>query len=190
MLTAALLFLVRSSLHPRCKFTTFSGRTVSSLTSVAASETIAHASEKIHSMPRFLNTYTGEFEWHDNPARVRYAILSHTWRSAADGGEQSLEDVKKLQSASFVPAQRHEVGSQSETLSDSPRLLRPTLDPYVPDHTHSLVRIFTLWAGKDDVTARPSPPLYEDQPSLPGRADERLPTHLDRLVLHRQGEQR
>ncbi|EIW51971.1 HET-domain-containing protein, partial [Trametes versicolor FP-101664 SS1] len=60
-------------------------------------------------MPRFLNTYTGEFEWHDNPARVRYAILSHTWRSAADGGEQSLEDVKKLQSASFVPAQRHEI---------------------------------------------------------------------------------
>ncbi|KAL1948085.1 hypothetical protein VTO73DRAFT_12160 [Trametes versicolor] len=94
-------------------------------------------------MPRFLNTYTGEFEWHDNPARVRYAILSHTWRSAADGGEQSLEDVKKLQSASFVPAQRHEVGSQSETLSDSPRLLRPTLDPTTSllDHPHLSTKI-------------------------------------------------
>lgn len=49
-------------------------------------------------MPRFLNTWTGDFEWHD-PMMVRYAILSHTWRQPEDGGEQSYDDVLALQAA-------------------------------------------------------------------------------------------
>ncbi|KAH9846496.1 heterokaryon incompatibility protein-domain-containing protein [Lenzites betulinus] len=48
-------------------------------------------------MPRFLNTWTGRFEWSNRPDTVRYAILSHTWRSPEDGGEQSYEDILKLQ---------------------------------------------------------------------------------------------
>ncbi|KAL1944998.1 hypothetical protein VTO73DRAFT_2618 [Trametes versicolor] len=48
-------------------------------------------------MPRFLNTSTGEFEWHNHPERIVYAILSHTWRSDKEGGEQSYEDVRALQ---------------------------------------------------------------------------------------------
>ncbi|EIW58298.1 uncharacterized protein TRAVEDRAFT_123225, partial [Trametes versicolor FP-101664 SS1] len=52
-------------------------------------------------MPRFLNTWTGEFEWHNHPEEIVYAILSHTWRSDAEGGEQSYEDVRALQAAAF-----------------------------------------------------------------------------------------
>lgn len=48
-------------------------------------------------MPRFLDTLTGQFVWKDNPANVVYAILSHTWQSAEQGGEQSYNDVRKLQ---------------------------------------------------------------------------------------------
>lgn len=50
-------------------------------------------------MPRFLNTLTGEFEWYDNPRDIRYAILSHTWRLRRDGGEQSFDDIRRLQAA-------------------------------------------------------------------------------------------
>ncbi|OJT11985.1 Vegetative incompatibility protein HET-E-1 [Trametes pubescens] len=48
-------------------------------------------------MPRFLNTWTGEFEWHNAPEKVPYAILSHTWRSPDKGGEQTYDDIRKLQ---------------------------------------------------------------------------------------------
>ncbi|OJT04026.1 Vegetative incompatibility protein HET-E-1 [Trametes pubescens] len=48
-------------------------------------------------MPRFLHTHTGEFVWIDDPESCSYAILSHTWRSASAGGEQSYDDVRKLQ---------------------------------------------------------------------------------------------
>ncbi|EIW58116.1 HET-domain-containing protein, partial [Trametes versicolor FP-101664 SS1] len=48
-------------------------------------------------MPRFLDTLTGQFVWKDSPANVIYAILSHTWRSAEQGSEQSYDDVCKLQ---------------------------------------------------------------------------------------------
>ncbi|KAH9846486.1 hypothetical protein C2E23DRAFT_890807 [Lenzites betulinus] len=48
-------------------------------------------------MPRFLNTWTGMFEWHNHPQRARYVILSHTWRSPQEGGEQSHADILKLQ---------------------------------------------------------------------------------------------
>lgn len=51
------------------------------------------------SMPRFLDTLTGSFVFEDNPSSVHYAILSHTWRRPADGGEQSFHDIQKLQAA-------------------------------------------------------------------------------------------
>ncbi|KAH9849559.1 heterokaryon incompatibility protein-domain-containing protein [Lenzites betulinus] len=50
-------------------------------------------------MPRFLNTSTGEFVWEVDPKTIVYAILSHTWRPDAEGGEQSYQDVLKLQAA-------------------------------------------------------------------------------------------
>lgn len=50
-------------------------------------------------MPRFLNIWTGEFEWHPDPRTVTYAVLSHVWRDSRRGGEQSYDDVRKLQVA-------------------------------------------------------------------------------------------
>ncbi|KAL1948072.1 hypothetical protein VTO73DRAFT_12147 [Trametes versicolor] len=50
-------------------------------------------------MPRFLNTWTGEFEWHSDPSTVTYAILSHVWREPEEGGEQSYDDVRGIQAA-------------------------------------------------------------------------------------------
>ncbi|KAH9848562.1 heterokaryon incompatibility protein-domain-containing protein [Lenzites betulinus] len=48
-------------------------------------------------MPRFLNTHTGEFVWLADVGPTPYAILSHTWRSAEEGGEQTFDDLVKLQ---------------------------------------------------------------------------------------------
>ncbi|KAH9848554.1 heterokaryon incompatibility protein-domain-containing protein [Lenzites betulinus] len=48
-------------------------------------------------MPRFLNTYTGEFVWIADVGATSYAILSHTWQSDEEGGEQTFDDVVKLQ---------------------------------------------------------------------------------------------
>ncbi|EIW51960.1 HET-domain-containing protein, partial [Trametes versicolor FP-101664 SS1] len=50
-------------------------------------------------MPRFLNTWTGGFEWHPDASKVTYAILSHVWRDSGEGGEQSYDDVLKIQAA-------------------------------------------------------------------------------------------
>ncbi|OJT04022.1 Vegetative incompatibility protein HET-E-1 [Trametes pubescens] len=50
-------------------------------------------------MPRFLNTWTGEFEWHPDPSKVTYAILSHVWRELEQGGEQLYADVLRIQMA-------------------------------------------------------------------------------------------
>ncbi|KAH9857400.1 hypothetical protein C2E23DRAFT_271956 [Lenzites betulinus] len=47
-------------------------------------------------MPRFLDTFTGEFRWIVDPSTISYAILSHTWRSEKEGGEQSYADVRQL----------------------------------------------------------------------------------------------
>ncbi|KAH9848552.1 heterokaryon incompatibility protein-domain-containing protein, partial [Lenzites betulinus] len=46
-------------------------------------------------MPRFLNTYTGEFVEIAEIDATPYAILSHTWRSAGEGGEQTHDAVIK-----------------------------------------------------------------------------------------------
>ncbi|OJT04025.1 Vegetative incompatibility protein HET-E-1 [Trametes pubescens] len=48
-------------------------------------------------MPRFLNTWTGEFEWHNDPKLTTYAVLSHVWRDPNNGGEQSYGDVRRIQ---------------------------------------------------------------------------------------------
>lgn len=48
-------------------------------------------------MPRFLNTYTGEFVLLAEVGATPYAILSHTWRPAEEGGEQTFDDIMKLQ---------------------------------------------------------------------------------------------
>lgn len=80
-------------------------------------------------MPRFLNTSTGEFEWHDNPRLVDYAILSHTWRSPEDGGEQSFEGVRKIQAAVNEQMQRLRNGVVQEpnTIEIAPSA--PSQDP-------------------------------------------------------------
>lgn len=44
-----------------------------------------------------MNTWTGEFGWHPDPSTVTYAILSHVWRVSTDGGEQSYDDVRRIQ---------------------------------------------------------------------------------------------
>ncbi|KAI0649836.1 heterokaryon incompatibility protein-domain-containing protein [Trametes meyenii] len=51
---------------------------------------------------RLLNTQTGQFYWVADPSRVHYAILSHTWASDADGGEQSYADVLSIQAESVA----------------------------------------------------------------------------------------
>lgn len=55
--------------------------------------------QSVDSMPRFLNTWSGEFEWHPDPTRVTYAILSHVWSKSESGGEQSYDDVRRIQVA-------------------------------------------------------------------------------------------
>ncbi|KAH9848615.1 heterokaryon incompatibility protein-domain-containing protein [Lenzites betulinus] len=57
-------------------------------------------------MPRFLNTYTGEFVWIAEVGATPYAILSHTWRSDEEGGEQTYDDIVKLQTE--CPIETHE----------------------------------------------------------------------------------
>lgn len=65
-------------------------------------------------MPRFLNTSTGEFEWHNHPERVIYAILSHVWRDTELGGEQSYQDVLKLQDAMVESLRRQKIAVLNE----------------------------------------------------------------------------
>ncbi|KAI0652541.1 hypothetical protein C8Q79DRAFT_1020673 [Trametes meyenii] len=49
-------------------------------------------------MPRFFkDTVAGEFVWKNTLEGVCYTILSHTWRSDQEGGEQSFDDVLHLQ---------------------------------------------------------------------------------------------
>ncbi|EIW61175.1 uncharacterized protein TRAVEDRAFT_116171, partial [Trametes versicolor FP-101664 SS1] len=48
-------------------------------------------------MPRFLHTWTGAFVWVEDPKQVSYAILSHTWRTPLQGGEQSYDHIRIFQ---------------------------------------------------------------------------------------------
>ncbi|KAI0827270.1 heterokaryon incompatibility protein-domain-containing protein [Trametes gibbosa] len=54
-------------------------------------------------MPRFLDTYTGEFVWLTYVGITPYAILSHTWCDEEEGGEQTYDDIVQFQSA-FSPS--------------------------------------------------------------------------------------
>ncbi|KAL1945039.1 hypothetical protein VTO73DRAFT_2659 [Trametes versicolor] len=76
-------------------------------------------------MPRFLNTMSGEFEWHDDPKDITYAILSHTWRSTEHGGEQSYQDIQTLQAtvAGELQRQKAAVLGELKTLG----IVKPTL---------------------------------------------------------------
>lgn len=50
-------------------------------------------------MLRFLNTWTGELESYNVTKLITYAILSHVWRNPNNGGEQSYDDVRRIQAA-------------------------------------------------------------------------------------------
>ncbi|EIW51969.1 HET-domain-containing protein [Trametes versicolor FP-101664 SS1] len=77
-------------------------------------------------MPRFLHTHTGNFVWIDDPESCSYAILSHTWRPASAGGEQSYDDVRKLQAdicaALEAPKSRRFKVARPASLLDHPDL--------------------------------------------------------------------
>lgn len=68
-------------------------------------------------MPRFLNTLTGEFEWYNDPRKVIYAILSHTWRPSEDGGEQCFGDVLNLQATVSEGVRKQQVAVLQELQS-------------------------------------------------------------------------
>ncbi|OJT08197.1 Vegetative incompatibility protein HET-E-1 [Trametes pubescens] len=73
-------------------------------------------------MPRFLNTHTGEFEWHPDPMKVTYAILSHVWRMPEEGGEQTYDDVRRIQQEVEADRRVHSslrVGSDRAAVSDT-----------------------------------------------------------------------
>ncbi|OJT03322.1 Vegetative incompatibility protein HET-E-1 [Trametes pubescens] len=82
-------------------------------------------------MPRFLNTLTGEFEWYNDPRKVIYAILSHTWRASEDGGEQSFSDVQKLQDAVAEGVREQQVAVLQELQS-----LQSLLPSLIPRNTN------------------------------------------------------
>lgn len=63
----------------------------------------------VYRLMRLLNTCTGQFVWIADPSAVRYAILSHTWRSEGEGGEQSYDDVRELQAATRHTSTRLQV---------------------------------------------------------------------------------
>ncbi|KAL1945062.1 hypothetical protein VTO73DRAFT_2682 [Trametes versicolor] len=93
-------------------------------------------------MPRFLNTLTGEFEWYNDPRKVIYAILSHTWRSSEDGGEQSFGDVQNIQStvAEGVRKQQVAVLQELQSLqSHQPSMVPRTSNYSVKGSTHSTI---------------------------------------------------
>lgn len=69
-------------------------------------------------MPRFLNTRTGEFECHE-ARRVPYAILSHTWTLPGGGGEQSYDDIVRLQNK-IKELRKNSQLPASDTLSARP----------------------------------------------------------------------
>ncbi|KAI0656486.1 heterokaryon incompatibility protein-domain-containing protein [Cubamyces menziesii] len=48
-------------------------------------------------MPRFLDTRTGHFVWIDRLESMPYAILSHTWTTPIEGGEQTYDDIRRIQ---------------------------------------------------------------------------------------------
>ncbi|KAI0657609.1 hypothetical protein C8Q70DRAFT_275407 [Cubamyces menziesii] len=80
------------------------------------------------SMPRFLDTTTGQFVWINNPQGVRYAILSHTWKTSHEGGEQTYDDIRRIQDT---------IVAEQGTLMDGSQSLAATL-PGAPSPTPSI----------------------------------------------------
>ncbi|KAI9056709.1 HET-domain-containing protein [Trametes sanguinea] len=79
-------------------------------------------------MPRFLCTKTGQFVWIANPSEVCYAILSHTWRPREEGGEQSYQDVLKIQATAAEELRGTTVPGRDATPTPLPSILsRPEL---------------------------------------------------------------
>lgn len=58
------------------------------------------------SMPRFLDTVTGDFVWKNGPQDFPYAILSHTWRSESKGGEQTYAEVCAMQNEIYAEVRK------------------------------------------------------------------------------------
>lgn len=87
-------------------------------------------------MPRFLNTWTGDFEWHKEPAEIVYAILSHTWRSDEEGGEQSYDDVRALQAAVTEDLRKRKIAVLDEL--KALEIPTPSLIPGVPNSLANL----------------------------------------------------
>ncbi|KAI0357654.1 HET-domain-containing protein [Trametes cingulata] len=65
-------------------------------------------------MPRFLETSTGQFHFIHDAAAARYAILSHTWGSPREGGEQSYADIREIQALVAQELQETSSASASE----------------------------------------------------------------------------
>ncbi|KAI0649820.1 hypothetical protein C8Q79DRAFT_349833 [Trametes meyenii] len=72
-------------------------------------------------MPRFLDTTTGCFIWNTDLHDDRYAILSHTWRPADEGGEQSYGEVCKIQATVAEQLRTH---AQPEQPPENARALK------------------------------------------------------------------
>ncbi|KAH9851029.1 hypothetical protein C2E23DRAFT_832178 [Lenzites betulinus] len=71
-------------------------------------------------MPRFLETYMGRFvpELAD-ASGVLYAYLSHTWRSAEEGGKQKYDDIVILQPTVGARTWKHLHSVDSAVLHDA-----------------------------------------------------------------------
>ncbi|KAI0827267.1 heterokaryon incompatibility protein-domain-containing protein [Trametes gibbosa] len=71
-------------------------------------------------MPRFLDTHTGQFVWLLDVGTTPYAILSHTWNSVQSGGEQTFDDILRLQSS--IPVSTRDTPHDAGTLFSHPEL--------------------------------------------------------------------
>lgn len=77
-------------------------------------------------MPRFLDTFTGEFVSHSDPRMVPYAILSHTWRSENEGDEQSFNDLTTFQRAVDSECRRVQERAIEELKRPGLEILKPS----------------------------------------------------------------
>ncbi|KAH9851032.1 heterokaryon incompatibility protein-domain-containing protein [Lenzites betulinus] len=82
-------------------------------------------------MPRFLDTHTGHFVWIDDPKKCSYVILSHTWRPVSAGGEQSYEDLRKLQAEVAIPPSTSTFGRFKQNGTQDSVLSHPQLSAKV-----------------------------------------------------------
>ncbi|KAI0657608.1 hypothetical protein C8Q70DRAFT_275380 [Cubamyces menziesii] len=84
-------------------------------------------------MPRFLDTKTGQFVWVSDPKSVRYAILSHTWYTSFEGGEQTYEEILRIQ-AVVAAEEAIQQGASGSSASQHP--CDGVLPPPLPSILH------------------------------------------------------